>query len=309
MDIDPSSPIPLYHQIAQRIRERIESGQLAPGDALQPLRLAARKWKVNLHTVRHAYAALAREGMVEISRGAVGTRVAPGAVRPVGRPDPGPFLEGCVREARQRFGLNRDELVIALRDMAPPSSPNIPVVYVMECSEHQCATHAREIAARFSVDARPWPLDRGEPPHGSVIATFFHYNDIRRQWPQRLDGVRFLTIRPHPALRARLEGVAGELRVCERDPATAAAVVGDLQALLGHARKPLVPALTDAPATVLHDVAPSPVLFPPRVWADLDAPGRVDPRSIELVYVFDERELDRVAAEWRWARRPIAAAG
>ena len=77
VSIDPGSEIPLYLQIAEAIRARIDSGDLSPGDALRPLREAAEHWGVNLHTVRHAYTALAREGLIETSRGARGTRVAP----------------------------------------------------------------------------------------------------------------------------------------------------------------------------------------------------------------------------------------
>ena len=72
--VDPESPVPLYHQIAEAIRAQMERGELAPGDALEPMRRAADQWGVNLHTVRHAYAALAREGLLEM-RSARGTRV------------------------------------------------------------------------------------------------------------------------------------------------------------------------------------------------------------------------------------------
>ena len=53
-NIDSGSPIPLYHQIAEAIRQQIENGDLSRGDALAPLREAAQFWGVNLHTVRHA---------------------------------------------------------------------------------------------------------------------------------------------------------------------------------------------------------------------------------------------------------------
>jgi len=40
------------------------TGALEPGTALPSLRDAARRWGVNLHTVRHAYASLAAQGLV-----------------------------------------------------------------------------------------------------------------------------------------------------------------------------------------------------------------------------------------------------
>jgi len=76
--IDPDSPVPLYHQIAEQIRASIEAGELAPGDILEPLRKAAETWNVNLHTIRHANAALARTGLVESGRGRRGSQAAKG---------------------------------------------------------------------------------------------------------------------------------------------------------------------------------------------------------------------------------------
>ena len=107
LEIDTGSPVPLYHQIAEALRAAIRAGKLAPGEALQPMREAAERWGVAIHTVRHAYAALAREGLVRPSRGPRGTRVVDlgekrGATRPA---DIGSFLAGVRREASSRFGL------------------------------------------------------------------------------------------------------------------------------------------------------------------------------------------------------------
>ena len=41
--IDPESPVPLYHQIAQAIRAQMERAELRPGDALEPMRQAAER--------------------------------------------------------------------------------------------------------------------------------------------------------------------------------------------------------------------------------------------------------------------------
>jgi len=58
------------------IRQRIESGQLKPGDVVDSERELATLHKVSLMTARHALVDLAREGIVERRRGA-GTFVAP----------------------------------------------------------------------------------------------------------------------------------------------------------------------------------------------------------------------------------------
>lgn len=68
--------IPAYQKIQSSIRERIEDGQLKPGDAVASERELARMHRVSLMTARHALASLEREGIVERRRGA-GTFVAP----------------------------------------------------------------------------------------------------------------------------------------------------------------------------------------------------------------------------------------
>ncbi|MFY9559963.1 MAG: GntR family transcriptional regulator [Terriglobales bacterium] len=66
---------PTYQKIQGELRERIESGQLKPGDAVDSERELASIHGVSLMTARHALVSLEREGFVERRRGA-GTFVA-----------------------------------------------------------------------------------------------------------------------------------------------------------------------------------------------------------------------------------------
>ena len=68
--------VPAYQKIQGSIRERIDGGELKPGDAVASERELARLHSVSLMTARHALAGLEREGVVERRRGA-GTFVAP----------------------------------------------------------------------------------------------------------------------------------------------------------------------------------------------------------------------------------------
>jgi GntR family transcriptional regulator len=68
--------VPAYQRIQGAIRERIDAGELKPGDAVASERELAKVHRVSLMTARHALAGLEREGMVERRRGA-GTFVAP----------------------------------------------------------------------------------------------------------------------------------------------------------------------------------------------------------------------------------------
>jgi GntR family transcriptional regulator len=285
--IDPDSPVPLYHQIAQALRASIETGELAPGDALQPMRQAAEQWGVNIHTVRHAYAALAREGLVKRSRVPRGTRIAPHSRGNTSRTEEiDVFLENIRQEAADRFGMGARSLAAALLGSAPVPDADLPTVYVVECSEWQCAAHAREITAQFRVLARTWPLGReSEPPDGPVVSTFFHYNDLRRMWPRRLGRIHYLIIYPDPALHERLSRTLRVI-VCEYDEATAEVVEADLTALSVDRANWIDARITDDPAALLKPRRGPPVLFTPRVWAALPERSRAHPQALELRYVF-----------------------
>src|SRR5262245_54510394 len=115
LSLDPKSPVPLYHQISEAIRYRVATGDLEAGDPLPALRLAARDWNVNLHTVRRAYAELAELGVVTTSA-PLGTRVLRADSNGVARTkshasDRERFVHTILREARLRHGLDVDELV------------------------------------------------------------------------------------------------------------------------------------------------------------------------------------------------------
>lgn len=68
--------LPAYQRIQAAIRERIDAGELKPGDAVDSERELAKLHRVSLMTARHALAELQHEGLVERRRGS-GTFVAP----------------------------------------------------------------------------------------------------------------------------------------------------------------------------------------------------------------------------------------
>jgi GntR family transcriptional regulator len=69
-DIDPRSPIPLYEQIAARLRVAVAADELKAGDLLPSVRQLAATLRVNPATVVQAYRDLEREGFVEMRHGA-----------------------------------------------------------------------------------------------------------------------------------------------------------------------------------------------------------------------------------------------
>lgn len=61
---------PIWRSIATTLRGEISAGQYAPGDKLPTEAVLAARFGVNRHTVRHALAALAEDGVVFARRGA-----------------------------------------------------------------------------------------------------------------------------------------------------------------------------------------------------------------------------------------------
>ncbi|QTA37271.1 GntR family transcriptional regulator [Thermosipho ferrireducens] len=67
--IDFSSHIPIYRQIAEKIKLMIIQGELKKGDFVPSIRNLAGDIGVNLNTVSRAYRELVREGVLRSIRG------------------------------------------------------------------------------------------------------------------------------------------------------------------------------------------------------------------------------------------------
>lgn len=307
INLDQQSPVPLYHQLAEGLRYRIATGRLRVGQLLPPVRQGATLHGVNLHTVRRAYAELARDGLVIID-GARGTRVASHA-EPWSA-DVQSFVDGTLEAAKTKFGLAPSELAQLLVGGTPKAACGSDPVYVLECSETQCSDLAAELSRAFNVVAVPWCLSNAEePPPGVLLATYFHYNEIRIRWPHRLGTLHFIIIRPYSGvmndLRQRQPGTGViHTTLCERDHAMATNIMADLDAMFGPDQLDVVAEVTPSPTSFFESYGGTdPVLFSPRVWGELTPAHRKDPRAVQARYVYDSQELDRLAEELDWPRR------
>jgi len=301
--IDSTSPVPLFHQIAEAIREQIESGELSPGDALEPLREAANTWGVNLHTVRHAYTALSREGLLK-SQGAKGTRVTNKAVKtpPDFKETSAQFVGRFIHQANRKFGMDATTLAAEVSSYSLSSQDKTPVIFFVECSAWQCQAHASEIEARFRVEARSWSLEQeGEPPPGMIIATYFHYNDIRCRWPHRLHEVRFVTITPDPGLTKRLPRDVRHVVLYEKDQATADTLTADLSPLLVPEGYEIVPVVSKEIEKELRNISNDTIaLIAPRAWPSLGKESQSNPRVFEANYVIKDEDLTSLGEDMDW---------
>jgi len=312
-DLDPKSPVPLYHQLVEALRYQIATGALPVGTLLPPLRQAAAQWGVNLHTVRRAYTQLCAQGLVA-TRSATGTRVLPRASGGQAAADQGRerFVARILREARQKHGMGAAELASLVHSLEIPKSTPPGTAHVVECSRTQCEDLAAQLEARWRVAAVPWPLDRPDPwPPGLIVATYFHYNDVRVRLAGRLSDVRFAAISPDPALRgalrrARNRRAKGRTAVvlCDQDPTMACNIAADLSRILPEEEFDIRVEVTPKPAQWLERAKlRAPVLFAPRMWGGLSATARANPFVHEVRYVFDPNDLETIGRELGWQPR------
>lgn len=67
--VSPSSPVPVWRQLAAWIREAVETGELAPGEKLPAWRDLADEWGVGHNTVEKAVRQLVSEGLLASTQG------------------------------------------------------------------------------------------------------------------------------------------------------------------------------------------------------------------------------------------------
>src|SRR5262249_5020672 len=137
-----------------------------------------------------------------------------------------------------------------------------------------------------------------------VIATYFHYNEVRLRWPDRLSDVRFLAISPQPDLARRIRAGSPRLGrkttvvLCEREEAMARNIAADLVRILPASEFKVVTGVaTDSTGRS------SPLLLSPRMWGDLPEGARSNPRVHQVRYTFDSSGLESLGAEQGWEPR------
>ena len=80
LDLDRSSPVPLYFQVSRQIEAAIDAGTLAPGDRLENEISLADRWGLSRPTMRRAIQELVDRGLLVRRRG-IGTQVVHGRVK------------------------------------------------------------------------------------------------------------------------------------------------------------------------------------------------------------------------------------
>lgn len=115
MKLDKNSPVPLYYQLAEWVREQIRVGALKPGERLPSERELSEQAGISRMTARQAVAYLVREGLIIVRQG-VGTFV----VEPKLTHDPLHLLGFSAEIIRQ--GGKPSSRVLVQTIVSPPQS-------------------------------------------------------------------------------------------------------------------------------------------------------------------------------------------
>ena len=162
VQLDRSSPVPLYLQISNQIRELILTGALPEGTRLPPQRELALELEVNRTTVVNAYQELAADGLVDatIGRGTV-VRTLSRSTSPV-TPSPLPWTE--VFSLRTRFAydpLIRDMMTLCAQKNVISFAAGVPAPDLYPLDEFRAvvdevlAKHGRVLLQHCPTEGYP----------------------------------------------------------------------------------------------------------------------------------------------------------
>jgi GntR family transcriptional regulator len=130
LDLDPSSPVPLYLQLVEQVRRLVALGALRPGDQLPTVRELAVRTRVNRNTVGRAIQHLERDGVVRTRVGQGTFVVSDGAssIDPARR-------ERALEEALDRLLIEAHTLGVPLEELGWRLSRRIDAFVAKRASE------------------------------------------------------------------------------------------------------------------------------------------------------------------------------
>ena len=114
--IDRSSPVPLYFQVAQRLEQMIESGEMPPGSRLENEIALADQLGLSRPTMRQAIQHLVDKGLLVRKRG-VGTQVVNNSI--------GTDISGTLALGNAGDGVLLNGAVSSTIGGLAPGSPNV----------------------------------------------------------------------------------------------------------------------------------------------------------------------------------------
>ena len=209
--------VPVYRQIVAQLSFMIESGDLAPGQALPSARLLGDNLHINRNTVARAYAELGELGLVE-GRGRSGTIV-------IG---PTLELEGALAREKAReimqvaarqcveLGLSAAEIQSLAMSLAFRAADDVLKIAFVECNTDRAKYFAREIEGHVGLRVKPLVLgefNAADERADLVLTTFFHLTEVRSLMRSDRTEVIAIVVAPHIQTLVQIAAVSRRRKV------------------------------------------------------------------------------------------------
>lgn len=313
--IRKDSNIPLYIQIVEIIKYQIATGKIKEGKRLPSIRNLADEWGIHMHTIRHAYKELENLGLIQIRRplGAIVIKKPEHLSPLLNSEEVQAFIRSTISDAENRFSLSPADLISLIEQEAEITETfnNSESVYFIECTGSQVEDHIRQINYLWDVKIDPLLLSHeGDPPQGNLISTYFHYTDIRIKWPEQFHNTTFVSISPAEQIRDKVDKLCSNIlkpvvRVCDLSEEQSLAIHADLKLIFSEENYDLETCIVKKANELIEKTEnDSPLLFTPRVWAELSDEEKALPNVFKVVYQINSKDLNLLGKKNRWERVP-----
>jgi hypothetical protein len=166
---------------------------------------------------------------------------------------------------------------------------------------------AAQIERRWAVEAEPWVIGSSrQAPVGDVVATMFHFAELRRLWPERISQVRFVSVRPSSELRQVVDELCRGLEeplltvVGDASLEEARNQAADLRVLFPESRFSYGLAVRAAGLPARRTERQGVVMFSPRAWGRLTPEERRRKRFVGVRYQIDPLDLETLDRAFGW---------
>jgi GntR family transcriptional regulator len=182
---------PIYTQIANQLKDKINSGELGKGDVLQGRQALAKQLNVNINTINHAYRILENEGYIYSRRG-IGSFVNIKIERKAKTALPGEIQDKLNDLKRKTLasGCTAEEFKNIIQNfLKSESEPLLPKAVFVECHEVWTNDQAIRLQNELGIEVKPVVMPdrktnmeeviREIKNADIVITTHVHFGEVR----------------------------------------------------------------------------------------------------------------------------------